>query len=289
MPETIKLYYHDGYYNKKKPWEMIANLARFGTLHHPVYNIGDQISPVVVAALSGRPVKHVLAFRKPKLIAIGSVLAGIKKGDTAWGSGLMKAEHVKYVKNIPNIRIKAVRGPETHKVLNDNGVDCPAVFGDPGLLMPQIYQPKIEKRCRVGIIPHITQVEYFRQIITNTEAEIISPRDHWRSFIDQILACDVIVSSSLHGVILADAYGVPAVPMKHGEFLHGSSFKFDDYYRSTAREASFIDSSQALNMAEVESRLAELKGFDINLRPLIDAFPYLDESESFVDRAKAYA
>ena len=45
-------------------------------------------------------------------------------------------------------------------------------------------------------------------------------------------ACEVIVSSSLHGLIIADAYGIPTVWAKFGNDINGNDFKFYDYYWS---------------------------------------------------------
>ena len=46
-----------------------------------------------------------------------------------------------------------------------------------------------------------------------------------------MLSCEKIISSSLHGIILAESYGVPAILLKPKvDFL-----KYDDWYYSTKR------------------------------------------------------
>ena len=41
-----------------------------------------------------------------------------------------------------------------------------------------------------------------------------------------------VLSSALHGVILAHAYGIPALPVRIGDGLVGGDFKFRDHYHS---------------------------------------------------------
>lgn len=56
--------------------------------------------------------------------------------------------------------------------------------------------------------------------------------ENYKGFIDTIVAGECIISSSLHGIILAEVYGVPSI------FLHEYNLdltKFTDYYCSTGR------------------------------------------------------
>jgi pyruvyltransferase len=274
MPKVIKLYYHDGFYDLKNPFFTLKNLIKFGKIHQPVYNIGDQISPIIVSAISDHKVKHAQPFQKNKLIAIGSILASLKDGDTVWGSGLMKAEHIQFIISAKNTNIRAVRGPLTYRALKDAGMSCDKVFGDPALLMPQFFKPKVEKKYKLGIIPHLTQETEFQQQSLDKHTILISPRAHWRQFINQILQCEYIVSSSLHGVILSDAYGIPASPMKHSDFLHGTPFKFLDYFLSTDREIRFMSSIDAFNFEKVKSFSDSFDTPKFDLTKLINAFPY---------------
>ena len=53
------------------------------------------------------------------------------------------------------VKVLSVRGPLTRDVLIKNGIDCPAVYGDPALLLPLVYKPQIKNNERIGIIPII--------------------------------------------------------------------------------------------------------------------------------------
>lgn len=274
MHAPIKLYYHDGHINRKKPLSVLSNLIKYSTLHSPVYNIGDQISPVIVEALSARKVLHVQGFQKHKLISIGSILAAAREGDQIWGSGLKLKEHAQYLKKAKGFKIHAVRGPLTRKAVENVGISCPEVYGDPALLMPIIYPISKIQTNKIGIIPHISQVEELSELVVGTEYEVISPAMHWRLFLKKINSCRLILSSSLHGIILSDAYGVPAIPVKHQSWLSGSPFKFDDYYASTGRTPNFMDSKLLMDSSAINEYQASLKTPDIKLKPLVSSFPF---------------
>ena len=48
--------------------------------------------------------------------------------------------------------------------------------------------------------------------------------------IRQIAECRFILSSSLHGLIIADSMGIPNLHVEFGDRLLGDGYKFDDYY-----------------------------------------------------------
>ena len=74
----------------------------------------------------------------------------------------------------------------------------------------------------------------------------------WKNFIDEIVSASFVISSSLHGIILAEAYGIPCVMLKDTE--SDDFFKYEDYYRSTGRKHFFIANSveEALEHRDVE-------------------------------------
>ena len=55
----------------------------------------------------------------------------------------------------------------------------------------------------------------------------------WKTFVNDIRASKLVISSSLHGIIIAEAYGVPAVFLDETE--NAAQLKYDDYYYSTGR------------------------------------------------------
>jgi pyruvyltransferase len=81
----------------------------------------------------------------------------------------------------------------------------------------------------------------------------------------------------LHGLILADAYGVPNVWAKFSDRLVGGDWKFRDYYSVTDAInpaptviLSGVDLVRAINSVPNTSQIAKYQG---SLELLLDAFP----------------
>ena len=209
-------------------------------LHKTKENYGDMLGPYLVNAISGRTVKFVHPkkqswFRRDKkhYVTIGSILAQVTKDSVVWGSGIIDREHV-----VAEADFKAVRGPETRKYLLKLGYRCPEVYGDPALLLPKFFNPKIEKKIELGIIPHYKDFNLLSELYGDTKGiRIINMMslDVEKTTIE-ILECRKVISSSLHGVIVAHAYQIPALWVKFSNEPFGDDIKFKDYYSSIGME-----------------------------------------------------
>lgn len=242
-----------------------------------VYNFGDAINPLVIQNLSQKEVTKVepYLYNKQHYFVIGSILGRVNKNSIVWGSGFISEEDM--FKEKP-FKIHAVRGPKTREKLLNVGVDCPEVYGDPALLLPKLYNPKIDKKYSLGIIAHYFDKDnnWLQNNINNSTIKIIdvSQQDPY-GFINDILSCEKIVSSSLHGIITADAYGIPAKWIKLSDKLHGGDFKFLDYFLSVKRkdtEAFVINSNTSLE--ELNLLFNETYTIQIDLDELIQACPF---------------
>jgi len=203
-------------------------------------NLGDQISPIIVNyMLSKKAISPDTPISKTRhLCAIGSVLTAGIQDCTVWGSGVLNAKLTYRLKR-RKLDVRAVRGPITRAVLMDYGYKIPQVYGDPAIFMPDIYTPlNIKKTNRFGLIFHFAEVDDKSSYLSkNTEglyANIkhidISTSDY-KTFVDNILSVDIVISQSLHGIILAEAYGIPSILLQP----KSSYLKYSDWYFSTGR------------------------------------------------------
>lgn len=199
-------------------------------------NYGDLLSKYIVEKISGRPVKWIhpkkqawYQLNKAHYFAVGSVLAQASRHSIVWGSGIVDRKH-----KIAKADFRAVRGPETRKYLIEQGYDCPEVYGDPAILLPDFYAPQIKKEYELGIIPHYVDFKKISAEYQNVEkVKVIDMMTlDIEKTTDEILACKKIISSSLHGVIVPHTYGIPALWMKFSDKVFGDNIKYQDYFRS---------------------------------------------------------
>ena len=194
-------------------------------------NFGDALNTYILGKLSKKPV--VLCHdtkNEEHYMAIGSIANWATSKSIVWGTGIASRED-----KIPHgAKILMTRGPLTAIVARQCGYDEITTFGDPALVLPRLYNPKIEKKFKVGFIPHYTDMEFFFNQKENLfpEYKFINVFDHTEKVIGDILSCEKIVSSSLHGLIVADAYGIPNLYCKMDNKIGGDGMKYDDHFQS---------------------------------------------------------
>ncbi len=198
-----------------------------------VPNLGDCIAETLVAGLSGRPVQAVGKRDRAKMIACGSTIHRARRGDVVWGAGSLHPEQVPASRHITAC---AVRGPLTRQILIGAGIDCPEVYGDPALLLPRVIplSRATAPRYSLGVIPHYQ--DKGRVAVEDARIAVLDIQGGLESFLGTLIECERIVSSSLHGVIFAEAYGIPAGELRIGDDVRGAAHKFEDYFLGTQRE-----------------------------------------------------
>jgi len=237
------------------------------------HNLGDYLSEVVVEYFlekKGLSLSSKVEEKK-HLYAIGSILLMGYQDATIWGSGLPFAPS--WLRSIPHkkvfrkLDIRCVRGPLTQKRLAALGHKCPDVYGDPAVLMPLIYNPQaVKKTQEFVIIPHFSQEANLRK--KYSDACVVSMRtSDYESVIDSICSAKKVVSSSLHGIILAESYGVPAVYYSDRPELY--NFKYEDWYASTDREFCVRGIDSAIEC--IAPSVPDITHLQQNL---INSFPY---------------
>lgn len=192
------------------------------------------------------------------LIGVGSILEHIPWNYCGIIAGTGKLHENSKLK-FPYARILGVRGELTAKQLNLKGN---YVLGDPGLLADELV-PLEDKQYQLGIVPHWTDktLEHDKRFAKYNPV-IIHPENDPLEVISQIGRCRKIISSSLHGVVLADAFGIPrrieiAPKMISHTKQEGDLFKFKDYNTSVGVKFE-IGLTQSANRNIVIRRQHEL-------------------------------
>lgn len=199
-------------------------------------NYGDLLSKYLVEKISEKQVRFVhpkkhawYKFNRKHYLAIGSILHHATGNSIIWGSGIIDIKH-----DVAKADFIAVRGPRTRDFLLNKGYECPDVYGDPALLLPEYYNPVVEKRFKLGVIPHYHDYELANRIFGRIED--VNVIDLMTLDVEevtrQILSCERCISSSLHGLIVSHAYLIPAVWIEFSSKLFGDGIKFQDYFES---------------------------------------------------------
>lgn len=233
-------------------------------------NFGDTISPVIVKHISGKNVEYADIYRCD-MAAIGSLLDKIILREwkrklylrfdkiRIWGSGSFGPDALP--KGYDHVSFAAVRGPLTRDAL---GLDKSMTLGDPGLLIEQL-DIKTEKKYRWGIIPHVAdrQIEAIQNMLKeNDNACVINLGDpDVLAVARNIRACDFIISTSLHGLITADAFGIPNVWMRVSNNVAGGDWKFRDYFSTVGRTetAPLLINAATPNLRHLEETAARVE------------------------------
>ncbi len=199
-------------------------------------NFGDYLSLIVVGEIAR---KKKLRIRSDvegskRLFAAGSILHFAGNGDVVWGSGINgKISKERHVFNELDVRM--VRGKLTAEFLRKRGINVPEVYGDPVLLLPFLF-PGLTRNPRKGkiiFIPNLNEMNSRRNKLSSS-INFVSPFVYWFKILNEILASELVLSSSLHGIIAAEAFNVPVRFMMPAE--PETLFKYQDYYTGTKRD-----------------------------------------------------
>lgn len=243
-------------------------------------NFGDDINFPLLYALTKKPIVyyyHVGLRRIDNLLCIGSIIEFCDNNSIIWGSGAMFGDRDLTYK--PQ-KVCAVRGHYTKRYLEEQGINCPDVYGDPALLMPYFYNPIVKKKYKVGIIPHyvdynLPHVERFRETHPDTLFVCLQGYSSWKDVVCQIKSCERIISSSLHGLIISDAYGIPNIRVKFSDAISGGDFKYKDYYSGIGREYyDAIDFTGNIDLSIISSLFDDYVPINYNPKKLLLSFPY---------------
>lgn len=264
-----------------------------------INNMGDQLNYYIVERVFGLKVIKSNRFNC-QCLGIGSSLGGMLWDDKInirilqhisriffgethiWSSGFINGSHHDNPFFRKKVIFHAVRGElskqRVEKILNRK-LEIPT--GDGGLLTSLLFDKPFSKKYSVGIIPHMREQSepFFKELYNNiVNAKIIDLLDDPMSIVKDMAQCETIVSSSLHGLVVADSFGIPNKYVKVTDKPLGDGFKFRDYYSAFGLPLETYDIKQGANIS-IDEIIKDYKiskdDVELKKKQLYDCFPSL--------------
>jgi pyruvyltransferase len=237
-------------------------------------NFGDLMSPWLVTRMTG--LETVWTEDGPHYMVIGSVLNNTNPHSVVWGAGSFGTENG--WRFTPEATYTAVRGPLSRSRLAVKEIPCPEVYGDPALLAPAFFMPRVRKTHDYGIVARWSDRKW-RQAELGPGVRLIDLRTtDVEGVLEAILSCRRVVTGSLHGLIIADAYGIPNAWVRSLS-AYGGPYKFFDYFATVDKFRMFqdFDTSIPVTAARLRDELEfDARPIRFDYRALLDACPFLE-------------
>jgi pyruvyltransferase len=165
------------------------------------------------------------SWNEADTVAVGSIAHMAQPGSRVLGAGI--SSRTAQVKS--DVNWVWVRGPYTRQRIIELGGTCPEIYGDIALLLPRLISSE-EKIYKTAILSHYIDYKLLRE--RYPDALVINMQtNNMIETIKKITQCEKVISSSLHGIIIANAYGIPAAWASFNK-LTGDNIKFSDYGKS---------------------------------------------------------
>ncbi|HEY1474619.1 MAG TPA: polysaccharide pyruvyl transferase family protein [Pseudolabrys sp.] len=241
-----------------------------------VKNVGDQINPILVSRLFG--LDAVLASQDEEhLLAVGSLMGFANRHSKIWGTGVLHPSVASG--DIVAENVYAVRGKLSYQALCDRGLrlrDIP--LGDPGILVSKMFAqgPRSDKKYRLGVAAHYVDRmhPWVQNMVQDPDVVDLNVHADPEEFLSNVAACEAVVSSSLHGLIFAEALGVPNVWIKLSDKVLGEGFKFRDWFSLAQAPQREPVLPRDLTIAACMQQ-ASLHGMQVDADGLMENFPAL--------------
>jgi pyruvyltransferase len=197
-----------------------------------VKNIGDQINPWLISRLFGS--EAILCTQEQEhVLAIGSLMGIANRRSRIWGTGVLHPSAIS--EDIVSDNVYAIRGKLSYEAMQAQGIamrDIP--LGDPGFLVSQIVEgwPQVKKKYRLGLAAHYMDRTHpwVRTLLARSDVADLNVQADPEVFLATLAACEAVASSSLHGLIFAEALHVPNVWIELSDKVLGDGFKFRDWF-----------------------------------------------------------
>ncbi len=299
---NIKKYYEgdiyllsEDYSDSLKHINIVENHIDDGALsitYVDIPNMGDQLNKLIIKELYHKETYNE-AVSYSNMTGIGSLMEALfcenECADEVdypiyvWGTGFNCDVSLHGKKPVrKNIKYCCVRGYDSKKKLEDYyGEAIKCSVGDPGLLAYYLQEANITKRFSIGIIPHWRENEL--SIVNDLYRNYANPllinlRNPPELVLHQIAECETIITSSLHGAVVADAFGIPNVLVKVSDMPSTDGFKYGDYYSVFGQHGYRLD----LRLTDLPSIENIRKNYSIEYsivkkvaKDIYDSFPYM--------------
>jgi hypothetical protein len=213
-----------------------------GSPSHRVDNFGDGLNVPLLNHFA-----HIDAQwaspREADLVCTGSILHSLDspfRGTVAGAGELYEDTRI----DLRFADVRGLRGPlsASQAILRPSQSDY--VLGDPGLLASELVEANRD-RYRIGVVPHVTDRQLWdieREKLKQWDPILIDPTLPPLDVVSRIGSCNKVVSSSLHGLVVADSFGIPRraerFPAMAGPH-EGGDWKFRDYGASIGQPVEF--------------------------------------------------
>jgi hypothetical protein len=245
-------------------------------------NFGDSLTHYLIKNISGKtPVLVEKNDPCDKFMVTGSILNNDVVNATVWGCGVAWANDIIPAKK----KIIAVRGKLTGYLCNAQEIPHENIFGDPCLILPKLFPMAKNPKYKLGIFPHYvdTKIVYDSLGLSDYQLaehgiKIIDVNDTVENVVSQVVQCEKIIASSLHALIVAHAYGVPAEWVQFSNKIVGDGFKYMDYYSCTdVVDPRCINLEGAFDFERVKKFLTHqmiMPNITVDLNLLYDSCPF---------------
>lgn len=194
-------------------------------------NFGDAIAPLLLERFADLDSAWT-PVHKAQVASVGSILEHIPP---LWPGAILGSGQL-YENSHLNLHahagvMLALRGPLTARSVPGFS----GALGDPGLLADELLDEVPRKTHALAVIPHWSDHKLaLDPRYDSFDPLFIDPAEDPLSIIRRVGSCQKVVTSSLHGMILADAFGIPRRFLWSDTLSREGDFKFRDYSASVS-------------------------------------------------------
>jgi len=131
------------------------------------------------------------------------------------------------------------------------------------------------------VVPHMSHMDsvIVKKLQQDSRFMVIDPMREPEIVVKELTSCKLILSSSLHGLVVADSFGIPNAHLEFAELEEGN-FKFEDYFSGIGKEHTKYTSELLFDDEKLEKIIASyapVHDLEQIQKGLISAFPYRDK------------